>query len=131
MPQDRSISERVFCIINNIHSLPVKSKLGIIERKIFARKCIIKNITHLEKEFFLQENHIQGNCQSSTNLGLFFKDELVSVMTFGIRKITSSIPTTELLRFCNKIDTVVVGGASKLFNFFYKNKQTKKNNFIC
>jgi len=109
----------------------VKSRLknifGITEHKIFARKCEIKEINNTISKKFLEENHIQGNVYGKVNIGLFYNDELVSLMTFGnIRKNLGSKKIDgkyELLRFCNKLDTIVVGGASKLFKFFIKKYQ--------
>jgi hypothetical protein len=70
-------------------------------------------------------NHIQGYVNSNIKLGLFHKQELVSLMTFGgLRKSLGSKHKNnhwEMLRFCNKLNTTVVGGSSKLFNFFIKN----------
>ena len=108
----------------------VKSMLSNIfkktQNKLYARKCEIKEITNKESCAFLEENHIQGRINGKINVGLFYNDELVSLMSFGDRRINmGSKPDKngeyELLRFCNKLDTNVVGGASKLFNYF-KNK---------
>ena len=104
----------------------IKSKLGVIDRKIYARNCHIKALDNFTKEQFLVTNHIQGDCASKINLGLYYKDELVAVMTFGARKITSKAPEMELLRFCNVLNTITVGGASKLFQFFIKTYTPKK-----
>jgi hypothetical protein len=74
---------------------------------------------------FLEKNHLQGFVGSSIKLGLFFENELVSIMTFGgLRKSLGQKNTKgsfELLRFCNKINHNVVGGASKLLKYFIKN----------
>jgi hypothetical protein len=43
-------------------------------------------------------------------------------MTFGKRKITGKTKL-ELLRFCNKLNTQVIGGASKLFKHFVRNNE--------
>jgi len=43
----------------------------------------------------------------------------VSLMTFGKRKFLNN-NNIEIIRFCNKLNTNVVGGASKLFNYFIK-----------
>jgi hypothetical protein len=112
----------------------VKSRLcnllGVIEKKVFARKCIIKEVSTKEKTKFLIHNHIQGTIGSKVNYGLYYNDELVSIMTFGKgRKIMNgSNYEWELLRFCNKINTTVVGGASKLLKHFIKN--INPNNLI-
>ena len=101
-------------------------KLHKVENKIFARKTEVKEITDnkLVKDF-LETSHIQGFSNSSIKLGLFYNDELVSLMTFGkLRKIMNmkSVDNTfELIRFCNKLNTNVIGGASKLFKYFLEN----------
>jgi hypothetical protein len=98
--------------------------LKLTPNKIFARKCVIKELSNTECKEFLNENHIQGNVYSRYKIGLFFNDELVSVMTFGgVRSIMSSKNTLsgyELSRFCNKLNTNVIGSASKLLNYFIK-----------
>jgi len=53
-------------------------------------------------------------------LGLYYNNELVSLMIFGYRH-TNSKKEFELIRFCNKLNTNVIGAVSKLFNFFLKN----------
>ena len=106
----------------------VKSRLlnllGKNPIKIYGRKCIIKEIDNDICKKFLDENHIQGNVASKYKIGLFFNDNLVSVMTFGsIRSIMSSknmLPGYELSRFCNKLNTNVIGAASKLLQYFIK-----------
>jgi hypothetical protein len=103
----------------------VKNLLGLSNDKIFARKCVIKEVKTENKTKFLDENHIQGSVGSSVNLGLYYKDELVSIMTFGsLRKNMGRNFIDghyELLRFCNKLDSNVIGGASKLFKHFINN----------
>lgn len=104
----------------------LKSKLGICDNTIYARKCEIKEIPYDIAMGFLEHNHIQGKCSSNYRLGLFYNDELVSVMCFNKRSQLSGPKLTnndeaELIRFCNKIDWRVVGGASKLLNhYIYK-----------
>ena len=102
----------------------VKSILNLIENKIYARKCSIKNIDNETTKKFLEKNHIQGNTIFKYSFGLFYNEELISVMTFGcLRKNLGNKNKEncyELLRFCNKINTNVVGGASKLLSHFIK-----------
>jgi hypothetical protein len=93
------------------------SNLFGLSKTIYARKCKVMELSAKETNNFLDENHIQGNCRSKYRYGLFHGDELVSVMTFGISRFTTDI---ELIRFCNKLHTRVVGGASKLFAHFIK-----------
>jgi hypothetical protein len=108
----------------------LKNKLHITDNKIYARKCIIKEVPRKESVIFLKNNHLQGNALSKYNIGLYYNEELVSLMTFSkLRKNLKQIDIEgnfELLRFCNKINTNVVGGASKLFNHFIKKYNPKK-----
>ncbi|MFW6242973.1 MAG: DUF7487 domain-containing protein [bacterium] len=104
----------------------ILNKLNKTENKIFARKCNIKEIhnNNLTKDF-IENNHIQGFVGSSIKLGLFYDGELVSLMTFGKKRnfmnSFSSEGEYEMLRFCNKLNTSVIGGASKLFKYFIRN----------
>ena len=105
----------------------IMNKLNMTRNKIFARKCEIMEITDnkLVKNF-LDNNHIQGFVNSVVKIGLFYNNEVVSLMTFGkLRKPMNSTSKNyknfEMLRFCNRVDTNVIGGASKLFTYFIKN----------
>lgn len=85
-------------------------------RKIHARKCSVKKVDFTQTQKFLNENHLQGYIPSSVNLGLFFMNELVSIMTFSKTRYNKNYDW-ELLRFCHKKSTTVVGGASKLLKY--------------
>ena len=93
--------------------------LGKYERKIGARQCKIKSVTTKATEEFLNANHIQGSCRSSVRLGLYHKDKLVALMTFG-RSRYSSKYEWELLRYCTYKSWHILGGAGKLFSHFIK-----------
>ena len=93
-------------------------------QKIYARKCQVVNVTSEEAKAFLQKNHRQGFAATKIHLGLKYNDEIVSIMSFGKMRGTIGIDTSdlsecwELVRFCNKLNTTVIGGASKLFKYF-------------
>jgi len=98
----------------------LRAKLGLTERRIYARKCSIREVSSVITKKFLIDNHIQGNSVSSVKYGLIYENELVAVMTFGKSRYSKAYDW-ELLRFANKLNTIVVGGASKLFKHFTKN----------
>jgi len=98
----------------------ILNKLSKIETKIYARKCEIRIVNNEDTSIFLNENHIQGYANFNTAYGLYFNDELVSLMCFGWRSINGN-REYELIRFCNKKNTNIIGAASKLFSFFIKN----------
>jgi hypothetical protein len=114
----------------NIVESIILNKLNLTKIKIFARKCEITYIDNITTKDFLEKNHIQGNVNGKYNIGLLYNNELVSIMTFGnLRNILgskSNLNDYELLRFCNKLNTSVIGGASKLLDFFIKKNKPNK-----
>lgn len=96
------------------------NQFGLTKNKIYARNCTIKEVKPDAAKKFLDNNHLQGNCYSKIKLGLYHNNELVSLMTFGKSRhfIGNGEEKWELQRFCNKLNTSVVGGASKLFKYF-------------
>jgi len=98
----------------------INSKLRINDR-IFARKCKVEEISDTKLiRSFLKNNHLQGFAGSSIKLGLFYEDELISLMTFGKSRYSKKYQY-EMIRYCNKKYINVVGGASKLFKYFTRN----------
>jgi hypothetical protein len=102
----------------------ILNKLNKTPNKIYARKTELREVTSgkLVREF-LDKNHIQGFIGSKIKLGLYYNNELVSLMAFGSRRVamgkrTTNVGEYELLRFCNTINTNVLGAASKLFKYF-------------
>lgn len=116
---------------NDIIKSQIKNWLNITENKIFARKCKIEEITDNKLiRTFLDNNHIQGSIHSNIKIGLFYLGELVSIMIFDKNEGRKKLNEDEwnLSRFCNKINTSVIGAASKLLTYF--NKKYKCNRII-
>jgi hypothetical protein len=95
----------------------LRNKFKKIKNKIYARKCEVKLIDNETSRDFLVNNHIQGYVGSSLNIGLICDDELVSLLTMGSPRFNKGYEY-EILRFCNKINTNVIGGFSKLLKYF-------------
>lgn len=96
-----------------------------INKKLYGRNCIIKEVDKKTSTTFLNKNHIQGDCVDKFRYGLFFNDELVSIMTFSKKRNVlgnknSSDDVYELVRFCNKLNHNIIGGFSKLLKCFIK-----------
>lgn len=94
----------------------LRSKLGRAEQKLNARQCEVREIDLQASSEFLETYHLQGSCRSSLKLGLFFKNELVGVATFGKPRF-EKFEGLELLRMCFKENVSVRGGVSKLMSF--------------
>jgi hypothetical protein len=106
----------------------IKNSLGLTEKTIYGRKCVIKEVdSKIAKDFF-EKNHIQGNVNSKIRLGLFYNDELVSLMSFSRGRIFMGGKKYEweLNRFSNVLNTNVIGAADKLLQYFIKNYQPEK-----
>ena len=117
--------------INIFEDLLINKKDIIVSRiknifnqsnKIAARKTSIRVVDSKIATHFLKENHIQGSINSKISIGLYNSDELVSLMTFGNRRKSLGANSLEnhweMLRFCNKKNFIVIGGASKLLKYF-------------
>lgn len=104
------------------------NKLNLTPIKLYARKCIIKLVDKKDCDEFLNQNHIQGappqSNKSTIMIGLYYDNNLVSIMTFSKPRANiggkNHKQQWELVRFCNKINCNVIGGASKLFKYFIK-----------
>jgi DNA-binding phage protein len=95
----------------------IKTRLGMIDNRVFARKCMIKQINKQEADAFHIKNHISGKTTSSKNYGLYYDDSLVSVLSL-IKSRFDKNYEYEIARFSSVMNTVVVGGLSRLFKYF-------------
>lgn len=104
----------------------IRNLLNKTETSLGARLTHVCNISNEECKEFLNNNHRQGNASSKIRLGLKLNssNELVAVMTFNKLRSTLGVSkrdtknTWELTRFCSKLNTQIIGGASKLFKYF-------------
>lgn len=69
--------------------------------RIYARDCLIEEISYKEAKGFLDKNHLLGSVQSSVNFGLTFKDEVIEVMTFSQSRFNKSYEW-ELMRLASE-----------------------------
>lgn len=99
---------------NDLVKSMISNKIGI-NKKIPARKTTFREISSSEEREFLNENHIQGFVISSCRYGLYYNDELISVISFiKGRKNVGDLNSVELLRFASKKGYTIQGGFSKL-----------------
>ena len=86
------------------------------KNKVFARNCICKEIDKKESNLFFDKYHLYGgNNMSNYNYGLYYNNDLVSVMSFGKRRYKDGI---EIIRYAIKSGYTIIGGADKLFKHF-------------
>ncbi len=91
-------------------------RLGLANR-IAARATEVRRLENSDTAEFLRASHLQGFVSASISYGLFHDGALVEVMSFGRSRFADGFDF-ELLRLGSALNTVVVGGASRLFNAF-------------
>ena len=104
----------------NIVKSIISNALNKNVNKYYARKCVIKKVDYKDAVNFFNTNHLQGYCNSKYRYGLYYNNELVSMMMFSKTRINTNNQRHEyeMTRFCNKLNATVIGGASKLFKYF-------------
>lgn len=85
-------------------------------RKVYARKCSIVKLTNKDVKKFNEINHLQGHRNAKITYGLVYDNELLQIMSFSKHNKYE----WEIIRECTKLNTMVVGGVSKLFKHFIK-----------
>jgi hypothetical protein len=100
----------------------VMNKLGKSNR-IYARKCSICIISDKVADTFFDANHIMGKGRGQTFV-LIYDNTIVSAIR--VKRLKNN--DYEISRFCNLLNTSVVGGFSKLLTYCLSN--IKPSNLI-
>lgn len=104
----------------NLNKEKVKSRLMhrlVRSKKLHARKCVVSTLSKSVATSFINTYHLQGNVNAKYFYGLFYNNELVSVMSFGPSRYNKQYQY-EIHRFCSSMP--VVGAASKLLTAFIR-----------
>jgi very-short-patch-repair endonuclease len=107
---------------NEVVKSRIRNALGVIDTKLPARRCDVVSLTGREQRDFFAVNHTQGAVVAAEALGLVSDGQLVAAMSFGSSRF-SGLYDWELLRFATKVNTSVVGGASRLFSHWRRSHQ--------
>lgn len=107
----------------------IKNRLKL-NQKVPARKCELKEVSYFESQDFLYKNHLQGKCAGKTNIGLYYKNELVALGVFSTSRFQKE-NAIELLRFCNKINITVVGGFQRILKYYVNAYKPNKIISFC
>lgn len=92
----------------------IKNRLGLIHKKIFARKCVLREVSSKDAQTFFKSNHISGYAPSSVRFGLYYENELVLCLSLRKPRQKKYKDLIEISRFASKINTNVAGGLSKI-----------------
>lgn len=108
--------------------------LNNTQTKIYARDCLVKIISNKEAKPFNNENHLQNHRDAQVTYGLFYRDELVQLMSFNKAKYNKNLDSDnswEIIRGCPGSNDIVVGGVGKLFKYFIKDYKPDKVFSYC
>lgn len=99
---------------NEIIKSILLNAVGVCDERVYARKCEIYYPNVKEQREFLDSNHLQGyNTRGKMCIGLMCDGVPVSMMSVCKPRFSKD-HDYEILRFTNKLNTVVVGGFSKI-----------------
>jgi hypothetical protein len=118
--EDEWQQNRTICENRILHAL------GLTKKLCGAREVTIKLITSKQAREFLNQYHIQSYVNSRIKYGAYYKDELISVMTFGSKrialgskkKLSGKSNHFEILRFASSSN--IPGIANRFFKQFTK-----------
>ena len=117
-------------IINSLLNITFKKQT----EKIYARQCSIRLIENKEAKPFNDMNHLQGHRNAEVTYGLFYKNNLVQLMSFSRTKYNRNLKNEndwEIIRGCPGSNNIVIGGVSKLFKHFIKEHNPDKIFSYC
>lgn len=110
----------------------VKSNLlkiiGCVENVVNSNECTIKEIDLKTANLFLNNNDLKGQCRSNINIGLYYNDELVSVMSLSYTHYFNNDFKNDYIikRCCDKTNTLVINSKELMLNYF-ENTYKPKN----
>jgi hypothetical protein len=111
-------------ICNHIKSC-IHDKLEII----YDTDTEVHEISDDSAKSFLDRYSLQNYSYADINLGLFYNNEIISVISFSKFKHNNKYQY-EITRYCNKFNIDIVGGLEKLFSYFC-DKYNPQSIVIC
>jgi hypothetical protein len=112
----------------NIMKSMIASRLGVYQRKIFARKCEIKEINKDSAKRFFNENHLQGFVKCDYYLSLLYNNQIVQCVAITEKGWHDG--NVELTRMVTKLNIQVIGGFSKLMKSIYDKYHSSITSYV-
>lgn len=101
----------------------IKHALGRSSTRVYARNTYVKEVPNISLKEFFNTNNIQGFRGANRAYALFDKhtDEVLMAYSVGSSHFSHHKYDLELIRGASKLDTTIVGGASKLWKYIIDN----------
>lgn len=98
-------------------------KLSVSMTKIYARKCVVEEISSKDSKQFLEKNHMQGFAKADHTFVLKYNDDIVALCSFSrprafVNNKNRVAGEYELVRYVTKVNHNIVGGMSRLITAF-------------
>lgn len=107
----------------------IKDKINP-EHVLYARKCKVKYIDSKDAVDFENLYHISGGVTAAINLGIYYNDKLIGVMTFNKSRFNSNYQY-EIIRSCYRAGYIVVGGSERMLKQFIKDYKPRSIVSYC
>lgn len=101
-----------------------------LNKPIYARRTNVLEVDQNTARKFYDDNHILQTAPTSFNYGLSYNGQLVALIGFSKSRFSKHYQY-ELVRYCNLVNTSVVGGGSKLFQHFLKTHNPQSIGSYC
>lgn len=101
----------------------LRAAIGKLRGRVLARKCEVRAVGSPEAHVFYDKYHVQGGTGNGDHYGLYWRGKLVACMRFTLGSNDRGSNTNRewtLSRYATRVN--VVGGASKLFTAFLRDK---------
>ena len=97
----------------------IRHRLHQLTTKVHARQCTVSPITVQQSREFLACNHLHGFSPASVHLGLFFNQQLVSVLTLSKQnRFDRKNQSFEIIRFA--LSCSVTGAMGKFIKYIQR-----------
>lgn len=92
----------------------IRHRLHLVERRVGARSCKIREVSSAEQRRFFDDTHIAGYVPSKVAWGLYHNDELVACLSARKPRQKTWGNRLEVARFSSLRGTLVTGALSRL-----------------
>ncbi|RDJ35479.1 MAG: hypothetical protein DWQ19_11730 [Crenarchaeota archaeon] len=110
-----TIFEDEWCYKEQLCKNIIKAAMGSFDKRVYARNCVVKEISKKICKDFCDLHHIQGGTnRHKVAFGIFDNNDLLGVMSLGHHPRKNQLV---LDRMCFKFGVQIVGAASRLFKY--------------
>jgi hypothetical protein len=92
----------------------IRHRLGVSNTRTYARVCSVRSVDPATRRVFFERCHLDGDVSAKVAFGLYLEEKLIAVLSLRKAFHKKWHTHAEIARFAVELDSVVVGGLSKL-----------------